>query len=160
MVNLGIKKYEIYNGDLITQLIVERIASEEAILVENLETTERGTKGFGSSDMELIKQVRTGADLLIKSPTQEKSSLGATTQGAPHGTPRPRRTSLQVCTSADLLTNQSQKITRRSSKEGSHNQHPKMAGYRLREPSHEASQRTPRTKNLTPASWHWCRLAY
>ena len=79
LVNLSILKYEIYKGDLITQLIVERIASEEAILVENLETTERGAKGFGSSDMELIKQVRTGADLLIKSPTQEKSSLGAIT---------------------------------------------------------------------------------
>ena len=86
--------------------------------------------------------------MLIKSPTQEKSSLGATTQGAPHWTPRPRRTSLQACTSADLLTNQSQKITRRSSKEGSHNQHPKMAGDRLSEPSQEASQRTPRTKTL------------
>ena len=47
------EEYEIHKGDKIAQLIVERIASEEAILVENLETTERGTKGFGSSDIEL-----------------------------------------------------------------------------------------------------------
>ena len=148
LVNLGIKKYEIHKGDKIAQLIMERIASEEAILVENLETTERGKKGFGSSDMELIKQVRTGADLLIKSPTQEKSSLRETNQGAPHWTPRPRTTSLQVRTSVDLLTNQSQKVTGRSGKEGSHNQHPKMAEDPLSEPSQEASQRTPRTKTI------------
>ena len=69
MVNLGTEEYEIHKGDKIAQLIVERIASEEAILVENLETIERGTKGFGSSDMELIKQVGTGPNLLTKLST-------------------------------------------------------------------------------------------
>ena len=60
LINLGNKEYEIHGGDNIAQLIVERIASEEAILVENLETTERGTKGFGSSAKELTNQVGTG----------------------------------------------------------------------------------------------------
>ena len=146
LVNLGTKKYEIYKGDKIAQLIVERIASEEGILVENLETTERGTRGFRSNDMELSKQVRTGADLLIKSPTQEKSSLSEPSQEASLDTPRTRP--LQVRTSADLLTNQSQKVTGRSGKEGSHNQHPKMAEDPLSEPSQEASQRMPRTKTI------------
>ena len=75
LVNLGAKGYAIHKGEKIAQLIGERIASEEAILVENLETTKRGTKEFGSSDMELIKQVCTGADLLVKSATQEMSLL-------------------------------------------------------------------------------------
>ena len=121
LVNLGTKEYEIHKGDKIAQLIVERIASEEAILVENLETTARGTRGFGSSDMELTKQVGTGPNLLTKLSPQEKSSLRKTTQGASHGTPRPRKTSLQVRNCADLLTNESQKVTGRSGKEGSHN---------------------------------------
>ena len=106
---------------------MERIASEEAILVENVETTERGTNGFGSSDMELTKQVCTSPNLLTKSSTQEKCSLSEITQGASHGTPRPRKTTLQVRTCADLLTNQSQKVIGRPNKEGSHNQHPKVA---------------------------------
>ena len=111
LVNLGTKEYEIHIGDMIAQLIVERIASEEAILVENREITERGTKGFGSSDMELTKQVGTGPNL----PTK------LSTQGASHRTPRPRKTSLQFRTCADLLTKQSQKVRARSGKEGSHN---------------------------------------
>ena len=111
LVNLGTKKYEIQKGEKINQLIVERIVSEEVRLVGNLETTERGTKGFGNSYMEVTKQVGTGPNLLTKSSTQEKSSLKETTQGALHRTPRPRKTSRQVRTSADLLTNQYQKVT-------------------------------------------------
>ena len=86
LVILGNKEYEIHKGDKIAQLKVERIASEEAVLVENLETTERGTKGFGSSDMELTNQVGTGPDLLTKLSTQERSSLRETTQVASHET--------------------------------------------------------------------------
>ena len=127
LVNLGNKEYEIHQADKIAQLILERISSDKAILVEKLETTERGTKGFGSSDMELIKQVLTGANLLTKSSIQEKRALRETTQWALHRTPRPRKTFLQVCTSADLLTNQSHQVTGPSDKERSHNQHPKMA---------------------------------
>ena len=101
LVNLATKKYEIHKGEKIAEVIVERIASEEAILVDNLETTERGTKGLGSSDMELIKQVRRGADLYIKPAIQENSSLREIPQGASYVTPRPRKTSLQVRTRAD-----------------------------------------------------------
>ena len=80
------------------QLIVERIASEEAILVENLENTERGTKGFGSNDRELTKQVDTCPNLLTKSSTQEKSALKETIP-------------LQAGTGPDLLTQQSWGVT-------------------------------------------------
>ena len=148
MVNFETKEYEIHKGDKITPLIGERIASEEAILVENLETTERGTKGFGGSDMELTKQVGTGPNLLTKLSTQEKSSLKKTTEWASHGTPRPRETSLQVRTCVDLLTNQSLKVTGRSGKKGSHNQHQKVAEDPPSKPSQEASQRMPRTKTI------------
>ena len=146
LVKLGTKEYKIHKEDKIAQLIVERIASEEAILGENLENTERGIKGFGSSDRELTNQV--GTNLLTKSSTQEKSSLREITQGAPHRTPRPRKTPLQVRTGADLLINQSQKVTERSGKEGSHNQHPKMAEEPLSELSQEASQKMPRTNTI------------
>ena len=135
LVNLGNKQYEIHKGDKIAPLIVERIASEEAILVENLETTERGTKGFGSSDMELTKPVGTGPNLLTNLSTQERSSLRETTQGASHGAPRAKKTSPQVCTCADLLTNQSQKVTGQLNKEESHKQHPKVAEDQLSEPA-------------------------
>ena len=148
LVNFGTKEYEIHKGDKIAQLIMERIASEEAILVENLETTERGTKGLGSSDMELTKQVGTGPNLLTKLPIQEKGLRKKTTEGAFHRMPRPRETSLQVRTCADLLTNQSQKVTGRSGKKGSHNHHPKVAEDPRSEPSQEASQRMPRTKTM------------
>ena len=148
LVNLGNKEYKIHKGDRIAQLIVERIASEEAILVEKLETTERGTKGFGSSEMELTKQVGTGPNLLTKLSTQGRSSLRETTQGASHGTQRPRKTSLQVHSCAALLTNRSQEVMGRSDKEGSHNQHPKVAKDQLSEHAQEASERTPRTKTI------------
>ena len=69
--NLGRKNYEVYKGDKIAKFLVIRIASEEGILVENQDTTERDPKGFGSSDIELIKQVRTGANLLLSHPTKK-----------------------------------------------------------------------------------------
>ena len=62
--------------------------------------------------------------------------------------PRPKKTPLQVPPCADLLTNQSQKVMGRSNREGSHNQHPKVAEDPLSEPAQEASQRTPRTKTI------------
>ena len=45
---------------------MERILSEEIVLVQDLEDTRRGTKGFGSSDKELTKQSGAGAGLLNK----------------------------------------------------------------------------------------------
>ena len=38
-------------GDRIAQLIVEKIANADAMEVDDLEITERGKMGFGSSDM-------------------------------------------------------------------------------------------------------------
>ena len=60
--------------------------------------------------------------------------------------PRPRRRSLQVPTGVDLLTNQSQKVTGRSDKEGSHNQHSKMAEDPLSEPSSKSFLGMPRPR--------------
>lgn len=69
LLNLGTESYKMNKEAKIAQLIVEKIASEEAIRVEKPETIKRGRKGFGSNDRNQIKQVRTGADLLTKSPT-------------------------------------------------------------------------------------------
>jgi len=38
-------------GDRIAQLIIEKVANADAMEVDDLETTERGTMGFGSSDL-------------------------------------------------------------------------------------------------------------
>ena len=38
-------------GDRIAQLIIEKVASADAMEIEDLETTERGKLGFGSSDL-------------------------------------------------------------------------------------------------------------
>ena len=141
MINLGMENYEVHKEDKIAQLIVKRIATEEEILVEQLETNERGEKEFGSTDTKLIKQVRTGVDLLTKSTTQGRSTLKGTTQGTSQGMPRLRRTSLQVGTGVNLLTDQSQKDIGRSDNEGSHNQHPKVAKDPLSKPSQEASKK-------------------
>ena len=64
--NLGDQDYEVQKEDKNAQLIVERIMNEEIVLVKELDTTERGTKGFGSSDTKMNKQVGTGANLLTK----------------------------------------------------------------------------------------------
>ena len=42
-------KYEIKRGDKIAQLIITAAYTPEVLEVEELETTDRGTKGFGSS---------------------------------------------------------------------------------------------------------------
>ena len=43
--------YEFKAGDRIAQLIVERIQTCEAMVVDELVETERGTPGFGSTDL-------------------------------------------------------------------------------------------------------------
>ena len=43
--------YQFKVGDRIGQLIVERIQTSEAVVVDKLEKTERGTQGFGSTDL-------------------------------------------------------------------------------------------------------------
>ena len=70
LVDLSNQDYEVQKGDRIAQLIVERIMDEEMVVVKELDTTERGTKRFRSSDTEMNKQVGTGANLLTKSQHQ------------------------------------------------------------------------------------------
>lgn len=48
-VNNGKTSYDIKKGDRIAQLIIEKISTSEVEVVENLDSTERGTKGFGST---------------------------------------------------------------------------------------------------------------
>ena len=49
--NHGTSDYEFKAGDRIAQLIVERIQTSEAVVVHKLGETERGTQGFGSTDL-------------------------------------------------------------------------------------------------------------
>ena len=64
MINYGDQDYEVQKGDKIAQLIVEKIMGEEIVLVKEVDITERGVKGFGSSDTGMNEQVATGANLL------------------------------------------------------------------------------------------------
>ena len=49
--NHGTADYEFKAGDRIAQLIVERIQTSEVVVVDKLVETERGTQGFGSTDL-------------------------------------------------------------------------------------------------------------
>ena len=49
--NQGSSDYEFKEGDRIAQLIVERIQTSEAVVVDKLGETERGKQGFGSTDL-------------------------------------------------------------------------------------------------------------
>ena len=49
--NHGTTEYEFKAGDRIAQVIVERIRTSEAVVVDKLVETERGTQGFGSTDL-------------------------------------------------------------------------------------------------------------
>jgi len=49
--NQGNASYEFKAGDGIAQLIVERNQTHDAREIDNLQDTERGTWGFGSTDI-------------------------------------------------------------------------------------------------------------
>lgn len=49
LINLGLKPVSISRGDRIAQLVVARCEFMECFEVDNLEETERGTGGFGST---------------------------------------------------------------------------------------------------------------
>ena len=49
--NHGTTNYEFKAEDRIAQLIVKRIQTSEAVVVDQLVETERGTQGFGSTDL-------------------------------------------------------------------------------------------------------------
>ena len=49
--NHGETSYEFKAGDRIAHLIVEKIQTDEAMEIDNLEDRDRGTQGFGSTDI-------------------------------------------------------------------------------------------------------------
>jgi len=63
--NHGDTNYEFKVGDRIAQLIVEKIQIHDAMEIDNLEDTDSGTQGFGSSDIG-PKRVITCEELKVK----------------------------------------------------------------------------------------------
>jgi len=63
--NHGDTSYEFKAGDPIAQLIVEKIQTHDAMEIDNLEDTDRGTQGFGSTDIG-PKRVITCEELKVK----------------------------------------------------------------------------------------------
>ena len=61
----GNTSYEFKAGDLIAQLIVEKIQTHDAMEIDNLEDTARGTRRFGSSDI-APKRLITCEELKVK----------------------------------------------------------------------------------------------
>ena len=49
--NHGTEDYQFKAGHRIAQLIVERIQLDKAMEIDELNETERGTQGFGSTDL-------------------------------------------------------------------------------------------------------------
>jgi len=49
LANFGDEDFEVKKGDRIAQMILERITTPECVEVEDLEATERGSGGFGST---------------------------------------------------------------------------------------------------------------
>ena len=120
---------------------MEKIISDEAILVQDLEATTRGMKGFGSSDEGVTKQVGAAPDCLVnigeklqddqihKAATisiqkMAGSSLNQNLRKVCQEVPRAQTITKQVSACARLLCKQPWKVTEWSDKEGSHNQHP------------------------------------
>jgi hypothetical protein len=50
LANPGTTEYQVQKGERIAQLIIEKISNEELYEVQELEETNRGDKGFGSTD--------------------------------------------------------------------------------------------------------------
>ena len=50
LMNLGKEPYEVKKGQKIAQLVIKKIEKPE-IIEDNLDETERGDKGFGSSGL-------------------------------------------------------------------------------------------------------------
>jgi len=49
LTNIGKRRYEVKKGDKIAQLVIVALCQESCIEVDNLDDTDRGNKGFGSS---------------------------------------------------------------------------------------------------------------
>ena len=166
MVNLGTASYKVHEGDKIPQLFVEKIISDEAILVQDLEATTRGMKGFGSSNKGVNKQVGAASDCLVSMPgklqddqtpkaatidIQKKAEnlLNQKPRKVCQEAPRAQTMTKQAGACARLLSKQPWKVTERAGKEGSHNQHPKIARSPVSELTQVITQRTPKPKTRT-----------
>jgi len=57
MINHGKKGYHIQEGDRIAQMIIEKIDMSDMMEVDNLQITDRGNKGFGSTDLSLKRTI-------------------------------------------------------------------------------------------------------
>ena len=51
IMNHGKKNYQVQEGDRIAQMIIEKIDTSGIMEVDNLRITDRGNKGFGSTDL-------------------------------------------------------------------------------------------------------------
>jgi len=49
--NHGKKSYQVQEGDRIAQMIIEKMDMSEMLEVDHLQITDRGNKGFGSTDL-------------------------------------------------------------------------------------------------------------
>ena len=63
MMNHGKKSYQVQEGDRIAQMIIEKIDTSDMMEVDNLQKTDLGNKGFGSTDLSpkrtiAVKQVQ------------------------------------------------------------------------------------------------------
>ena len=56
--NLGDQPYRVEKGDLIAQLIIEKMDTRELQEVTQLDHTARGDQGFGSSDTTMDQEVK------------------------------------------------------------------------------------------------------
>ena len=57
--NHGMEDHQFKAGDRIAQIIVEKIQQDEAMEIDELDETERGTEGFGSPDLGLKRLITT-----------------------------------------------------------------------------------------------------
>jgi len=75
--NNGNTSYEFKAGDRIAQVMVEKIQIPDAMAIDNLEDTERGTRGFGSSDIgpkQLIKCEELKVKMCFLNPNLQDNS--------------------------------------------------------------------------------------
>ena len=72
--NHGTEDYQFKAGNIIAQLIVEKIQLDEAMEIDKLDETERGTEGFGSTDLgpkRLITSKETKITMCFLNPNPE-----------------------------------------------------------------------------------------
>jgi len=58
LVNLGDQPYQVEKGDRIAQLIIEKVNNRGLQVVTQLDDTERGEQGFGSSNTNMDQEVK------------------------------------------------------------------------------------------------------